>query len=110
MGVYYLHLFVANDIVGWLGGYLDTMPILQFWLMHAGIAVGGDGPRPSRWNDVPKSARGLKATRAADASRALLLHVLLAGSFSLRRFVAVFLAELMGARPAPRMVCSAANE
>lgn len=41
VGVYYLHLFVANNIVGWLGGYLDKMPISQFWLMHAGIAVVG---------------------------------------------------------------------
>lgn len=41
VGVYYLHLFAANNIVGWLGGYLDKMPISQFWLMHAGVALAG---------------------------------------------------------------------
>ena len=41
VGVYYLHLFVANNLVGWLGGYLDRMPASQFWLMHAGIAMVG---------------------------------------------------------------------
>ncbi len=41
VGVYYLHLFVANNLVGWLGGYLDRMPVPQFWLMHAGIAILG---------------------------------------------------------------------
>ena len=26
IGVYYLHLFLANNLVGWLGGLLERMP------------------------------------------------------------------------------------
>ncbi len=42
IGVYYLHLFLANMTVGWLGGLLDRMPATSFWLLHAGL-VGGAG-------------------------------------------------------------------
>jgi POT family proton-dependent oligopeptide transporter len=42
MGVYYLHLFLCNNLVGWLGGFVDKMAGLNFWLMHAGL-VGGAG-------------------------------------------------------------------
>ena len=35
IGVYYLHLFVANSFVGWLGGFMDTMPNRDFWALHA---------------------------------------------------------------------------
>lgn len=37
MGVYYLHLFAANNLVGWLGGFLEKMSGVQFWLLHAGL-------------------------------------------------------------------------
>ena len=37
IGVYYLHLFVANLGVGWLGGLLEKMPGTAFWLLHAAI-------------------------------------------------------------------------
>ena len=40
IGVYYLHLFMGNNLVGWLGGLLERMSGLQFWLMHAAL-VGG---------------------------------------------------------------------
>ncbi len=40
MGVYYLHLFAGNNLVGWLGGLLEKMPGTQFWLLHVGL-VGG---------------------------------------------------------------------
>lgn len=40
LGVYYLHLFMCNNLVGWLGGFLEKMSGLSFWLMHAGL-VGG---------------------------------------------------------------------
>jgi POT family proton-dependent oligopeptide transporter len=40
IGVYYLHLFMSNNIVGWLGGLLERMPGTEFWLMHATL-VGG---------------------------------------------------------------------
>ncbi len=42
VGVYYLHLFAGNLFVGWLGGQLEKMPAVQFWLIHAAL-VGGAG-------------------------------------------------------------------
>ena len=42
MGVYLLHLFLGNNLVGWLGGLLDRMPGTQFWLLHAAL-VGAAG-------------------------------------------------------------------
>ncbi len=35
IGIYYLHLFVANTFVGWLGGFMDVMPNRDFWALHA---------------------------------------------------------------------------
>ncbi len=35
IGIYFLHLFAANNLVGWIGGMLERMPAAQFWLMHA---------------------------------------------------------------------------
>ncbi len=35
IGVYYLHLFLGNTFVGWLAGFLETMPGAQFWGLHA---------------------------------------------------------------------------
>lgn len=40
MGVYYLHLFACNNLVGWLGGLLEKMSGVHFWLLHAAL-VGG---------------------------------------------------------------------
>ncbi len=40
MGVYYLHLFMCNFLVGKLGGLVETMSGSNFWLMHAAL-VGG---------------------------------------------------------------------
>jgi POT family proton-dependent oligopeptide transporter len=37
MGAYFLHLFLGNNLVGWLGGLLERMSGVQFWLMHAGL-------------------------------------------------------------------------
>jgi POT family proton-dependent oligopeptide transporter len=37
IAVYYLHLFIGNNLVGYLGGFLDKMPEAQFWLMHSAI-------------------------------------------------------------------------
>jgi proton-dependent oligopeptide transporter, POT family len=42
IAVYYLHLFLCNNLVGWLGGLLEHMTGTQFWLMHAAL-VGGAG-------------------------------------------------------------------
>ena len=42
IGIYYLHLFVANSFVGWLGGFMDVMPNRDFWALHAVlVAIAG---------------------------------------------------------------------
>lgn len=41
IGVYYLHLFACNLLVGRLGGSLETMTAANFWLMHAGLVGAG---------------------------------------------------------------------
>ena len=40
IGFFYLHLFMGNLFVGWLGGLLDKMPAISFWLLHTGLMVG----------------------------------------------------------------------
>ena len=40
IGVYYLHLFVANSFVGWLAGFMDSMPNRDFWALHAALVAG----------------------------------------------------------------------
>jgi POT family proton-dependent oligopeptide transporter len=35
IGMYYLHLFIGNTFVGWLAGFLQTMPGRDFWGLHA---------------------------------------------------------------------------
>jgi len=39
IGFYYLTFFAANSMVGWVGGWLETMPVTRFWLIHAGFAA-----------------------------------------------------------------------
>ncbi len=39
LGIFYLHFFAANMIVGWLGGKLDKMAPAHFWAMHA-VLIG----------------------------------------------------------------------
>ena len=34
-----LAFFGGNSLVGWVGGWLETMPITHFWLIHAGFAA-----------------------------------------------------------------------
>jgi POT family proton-dependent oligopeptide transporter len=34
IGIYYLHLFIANYLVGWLGGMLEHLSGTQFWALH----------------------------------------------------------------------------
>jgi POT family proton-dependent oligopeptide transporter len=38
IGVFYLHIFLANMMVGWLGGLLEKMSAANFWLLHVAIA------------------------------------------------------------------------
>ena len=42
VGLYYLHLWAGNTMVGILGGLLEKMPPVQFWLLHA-ILVASAG-------------------------------------------------------------------
>ena len=37
IAIYYVHLFIGNNLVGYLGGFLDKMSGVQFWLMHSAI-------------------------------------------------------------------------
>jgi proton-dependent oligopeptide transporter, POT family len=39
-GAYYVLFFVANMLVGWIGGFLDRMPGTEFWLLHAAVVFG----------------------------------------------------------------------
>ncbi|MCA1749256.1 MAG: peptide MFS transporter [Parasphingopyxis sp.] len=39
IGLYYIAFFIGNSLVGWIGGWYETMPTTNFWLMHAGFAV-----------------------------------------------------------------------
>jgi proton-dependent oligopeptide transporter, POT family len=41
MGVTFLTLFVANNLIGWIGTFYEEMTPLAFWAMHAGIAATG---------------------------------------------------------------------
>ena len=41
MGVAFLSLFVANNIMGWVGGFYEQMSPASFWLLHAAIAACG---------------------------------------------------------------------
>jgi POT family proton-dependent oligopeptide transporter len=37
IGIYYLAFFAGNNLVGWIGGFLEKMAATPFWLMHAGL-------------------------------------------------------------------------
>jgi proton-dependent oligopeptide transporter, POT family len=39
IGTYYLHLFIGNTFVGWLAGFLETMPGREFWGLHAALVA-----------------------------------------------------------------------
>lgn len=41
IGIYYLSFFLANKIVGIVGGWYSSMPTTQFWLLHVATAVVG---------------------------------------------------------------------
>lgn len=41
IGIYYLAFFIANQIVGHVGGWYSTMDTVQFWLFHVATAVVG---------------------------------------------------------------------
>ena len=41
IGLYYLAFFMANAIVGWVGGLYSSLPTTTFWLIHAASAAVG---------------------------------------------------------------------
>lgn len=40
IGIYYLFLFGSNLLVGWVGGWLEIMPAMQFWGIHVAAVLG----------------------------------------------------------------------
>lgn len=40
VGIYYVLLFFANVLVGWLGGLQERMPATRFWLLHSAVVFG----------------------------------------------------------------------
>jgi proton-dependent oligopeptide transporter, POT family len=38
IGLYYLAFFIANAVVGWVGGWYSSLPTTTFWLIHAASA------------------------------------------------------------------------
>jgi len=41
MGLAFMSLFVANNLIGWIGGFYEKMAPVAFWGLHAAIAAGG---------------------------------------------------------------------
>ena len=41
IGLYYLAFFMANAVVGWVGGLYSSLPTTTFWLIHAASAGVG---------------------------------------------------------------------
>jgi POT family proton-dependent oligopeptide transporter len=41
MGSSFLVLFVANNLIGWVGTFYEQMTPIAFWGLHAGIGAAG---------------------------------------------------------------------
>jgi POT family proton-dependent oligopeptide transporter len=41
MGLVFVNLFVANILVGWIGGHYERLSPMSFWAEHAVIGVAG---------------------------------------------------------------------
>jgi POT family proton-dependent oligopeptide transporter len=41
IGLYYLAFFIANAVVGWVGGLYSSLPTTTFWLIHVASASFG---------------------------------------------------------------------
>jgi proton-dependent oligopeptide transporter, POT family len=41
MGFAFMSLFVANNLIGWIGGFYEKLGPLAFWSMHAAIGATG---------------------------------------------------------------------
>ena len=40
-GLAFMSLFVANNLIGWIGGFYEAMTPVTFWTMHAAIGATG---------------------------------------------------------------------
>jgi POT family proton-dependent oligopeptide transporter len=41
MGAAFLVLFVANNLIGWIGTFYEQLGPMAFWALHAAIGIGG---------------------------------------------------------------------
>jgi POT family proton-dependent oligopeptide transporter len=41
IGLYYFSFFIANAVVGYVGGLYSSLPTTTFWLIHVASAVFG---------------------------------------------------------------------
>jgi len=41
MGIAFMSLFVANNLIGWIGGFYEHIGATRFWAMHALISAAG---------------------------------------------------------------------
>jgi POT family proton-dependent oligopeptide transporter len=41
IGLYYLSFFIANAMVGYIGGLYSSLPTTTFWLIHVASAAFG---------------------------------------------------------------------
>jgi proton-dependent oligopeptide transporter, POT family len=41
IGLYYLSFFIANAVVGYVGGLYSSLPTTTFWLIHVASAAFG---------------------------------------------------------------------
>jgi proton-dependent oligopeptide transporter, POT family len=41
IGLYYLSFFIANAVVGYIGGLYSSLPTTTFWLIHVASAAFG---------------------------------------------------------------------
>ena len=39
MGLAIMSLFIANNLIGWIGGFYERMQPVAFWAMHAAIGA-----------------------------------------------------------------------
>ena len=41
MGIVFMSLFVANNLIGWIGGFYERMTPLRFWALHGALSAAG---------------------------------------------------------------------
>ena len=80
IGLDYLAFFLANAMVGWVGGFYSSLPVTTFWLVHVASAIFGlvafavfKVVLGHRMTDTPTTRRGcsVRARSAATPRSAL---------------------------------------